>query len=31
MAMRGDEVVVGWTEPGDPSHVRAAVLQLPRR
>jgi hypothetical protein len=28
---RGDEVVVGWTEPGDPSHVRAAVLQLPRR
>jgi hypothetical protein len=28
MARRGDEVVLVWTEPGDPSRVRAAVLDF---
>lgn len=28
MERSGDEVVFAWTEPGDPSHVRTAVMAL---
>jgi hypothetical protein len=31
MARRDADVVLAWTEPGESSTVRAAVLQLPRR
>jgi hypothetical protein len=28
MARRGDEVILSWTEPGEPSRIRAAVIPL---
>jgi hypothetical protein len=31
MARRGGDVVIAWTEPGEPSHIRAAVLPLAGR
>jgi hypothetical protein len=31
MARRGDDVVLAWTEPGEPSHIRAALLPLADR
>jgi hypothetical protein len=31
MSRRGDDVVLAWTEPGDPSRVRAALLPFSRR
>lgn len=31
MARRGTDVILAWTEPGEPSHVRAAVLPVGRR
>jgi hypothetical protein len=30
MARQGSDVLLGWTEPGQPATVRAAVLALPR-
>jgi hypothetical protein len=31
MTRRGGDVVLAWTEPGEPSHIRAAVIPLQRR